>query len=182
MAKKLEKVTTLKTIEDVNNKLADLKIVTSRLAKTEAELNVKRTQLEQKYIPELTSLKEQKLMIETDVELWANEHKDELEKKRSWDCMHGSLGFRESTKLSTVKKFHWKDVLERMKNLGNKYALYIRVKEEVAKDDLKTDILSKALTLDEAARIGVCLETVDNFYIETNAADVQVTSINSMAG
>lgn len=172
MAKKLEKVTTLKTIDDVNNKLADLKLTSAKLSKVEAELNVKRTELENKYTPELTTLREQKLLIETDVELWANDHKSELTTKRSWDVLHGSFGFRVSTKISTLKKFKWDDVKERIKDIGGKFKSFIRIKEEVAKDELKTAISEGNITLDEAMKVGVCLEQIDNFFIEPNVIEV----------
>jgi phage host-nuclease inhibitor protein Gam len=182
MAKKLVQVTTLSTLEEVADKLAELRIVRSKLTKISGELDIKKTQLQQKYSPEITSLQEQQLLLETDLRLWAEEHKGDLDKKRSWDFPHGTIGFRESTKLSTIKRVIWKDVLERVKNFGGKYIKYVRTKEEINKDDLKTDILSKNITLDEAAKIGVCLETVDNVSIDTFQEEAQISSITSIAG
>ncbi|MHC1738444.1 MAG: host-nuclease inhibitor Gam family protein [Ignavibacteriaceae bacterium] len=170
---KLKKVTTLKTLDDVNNRLAELKIANAKLDRTTADLNVKRTELENKYTPELSSLREQKLLLEADIELWAEAHKPELESRRSWEVLHGSIGYRSSTKLSTLRKFKWADVLEKIKGLKGKFNTYIRIKEEVAKDELKADIQSEGISKDEAQKIGVYIEEVDNFFIETNSLEVK---------
>jgi len=169
---KLKKVTTLNTLDDVNIKLADLKLANAKLDKVQAELNVKRTELENKFTPELTSLRETKLLIESDIELWALDHKDDLTTKRSWDVLHGSFGFRQSTKLGRTRKFSWEDVKDEIKKVGGKFKTFLRIKEEIAKDELKAAILAGDITLDEARSVGVAIETPDNFFIEPNSIDV----------
>jgi phage host-nuclease inhibitor protein Gam len=169
---KLQKKTTIKTLEEVNSKMAELKIAAARLNQKQAELTVAVTQLENKFTPELTMLRETKLLLESDIELWALENKSELEARRSWTMLHGDIGFRQSSKLTTLKKYKWSDVLEALKNAGKKYSCYLRIKEDVAKDELKTDLLAGNITYDEAMKLGVGIETVDNFYIETNSIEV----------
>jgi phage host-nuclease inhibitor protein Gam len=169
---KLKKVTTLKNLDDVNNRLAELKIANAKLDRSTADLNVKRTELENKFTPILTSLREQKLLLEADIELWAEVNKGELDKRRSWEVLHGVIGYRSSQKLSLLRKWKWNDVLEKIKSVGGKLKTYIRVKEEVAKDELKQDIMAGSVSPADAQTIGVYIEEVDNFYIETNSIEV----------
>lgn len=172
MPKKLKRISTIKSLEEVNKKLSELKSASARMKKLESELNIKRTELENKFTPELSKLKEQKLLIESDVELYATENKNLFEGKRSVDMLHGAIGFRQSTKLSTLKGFKWHDVVERIKSIGGKFKKdYLRIKEELAKDELKTDMANGKLSEADARKICVELEQTDNFFIELNEAE-----------
>ena len=173
MARKQIKKTTIKTFDDANTKLAELKITEAQIQQIEAELNIKRTELEQEYADRIDSLKEQKLLLQTDVELFAEANKDQLHEKRSWTLFHGDFGFRQSQKLSTLPKFTWQKVLDSVKHLGGKYLVYIRLKEEIAKDELKADIQQGAVTALDANKIGVKIDVVDNFYIDLNSIRVE---------
>lgn len=172
MATKLKRVSTLKSTEDANKKLSELKLVSAKIKKLESELNVKRTELENKYTPKLSELGEEKLLLESDLELFAEENKNLFTEKRSVSLLHGSIGFRQSTKLSTLKGFKWNDVLERIKTIGGRFKKeFLRVKEEVAKDELKTALVDGSLADSEAKKICVTLETTDNFFIELNTTE-----------
>ncbi len=168
---KLVKVTTLKTLDDLNTSLAEYKIVKAELEEKTAELNVKRTKLEMDYTPDLTALNERKLSLESNIELFAEENKTKYfaDKKRSIDVLHGRIGFRLSKKLSKMKKFTWENVLENIRTKGKKFASYIKTKEEINKEALKDDIQNEVIKLDDARLIGVTIEEVDNFFIETNS-------------
>ena len=172
MAKKLEKKTTLKSLEEVNIELANLKVVSAKLLRIKSELNLKRTELENKYTPEIAQFEQQKLLIESNIELWAEDNKDDLTDKRSWDLQHGSLGYRRSTKTETIKGRKWDDVLSKIKEIGGKFLTYIRAKEEVAKDELRAAMADGSLTLDEAKQIYVTEKMIDNFFIEPSAVEV----------
>lgn len=172
MATKLKRVTTIKGLNEVNVKLSELKLATAKLNRLVSELNVKRTELENKYTPKVSELSEQKLLIESDLELYALDNKNLFEGKRSVDMLHGAIGFRQSTKLSPLKGFKWNDVLERIKTIGGRFKKdYLRVKEEIAKDDLKTDLVNGNLAEAEARKICVEIEKSDNFFIELNEAE-----------
>jgi phage host-nuclease inhibitor protein Gam len=159
-------------LEEVNKKLSELKLASAKMSKLESELNLKRTELENKYTPELSKYKEQKLLIESDLELYAQENKNLFEGKRSVEMLHGSIGFRQSTKLSTLKGFKWHDVVERIKAIGGKFKKdYLRIKEEIAKDELKSDLVNGNLSDADARKICVELEQSDNFFIELNEAE-----------
>jgi phage host-nuclease inhibitor protein Gam len=173
MAKKLIKKTTIKDFEAANGKLADLKMTDAELQKVEAELNIKRTKLEQEYADKIDSLRENKLLLQTDIELFAEMNKDNLLDKRSWALFHGDFGYRQSQKLATLPKFNWGRVLDSIKSTGGKFLAYIRTKEEIAKDELKTDIQQGAITAVEANKIGVKIDVIDNFYIELNSLKVE---------
>ena len=172
MATKLKRVTTIKSVEEANHKLSELKLASAKLRKLESELNVKRTELENKFTPKLSELGEQKLLLESDLELFASENKNLFAEKRSLSMLHGSIGFRQSTKLTTLKGFRWADVVERIKSIGGRFKKdYLRIKEDVAKDELKSDLISGSLNDTDAKKICVSLETTDNFFVELNTTE-----------
>lgn len=172
MATKLKRISTIKSLDEVNKKLSELKLASAKMSKLESELNVKRTELENKYTPDLSKFKEQKLLIESDLELYAQENKNLFEGKRSIEMLHGAIGFRQSTKLAALKGFRWQDVIERIKTIGGKFKKdYLRIKEEIAKDELKSDLVNGNLSDADARKICVELEQSDNFFIELNEAE-----------
>jgi len=172
MAKKLIKVTTLRSESDVNEKLGELRKVSAKLKKIEADLDQKKADLDNKYNTEINDLNEQKLLCETDLELWSESHKTELTTKRSWDFINGAIGFRQSQKLVTVGKLAWKDVIERAVSLKKKFKNYLDEKTTLKKDVLRSDLINKNLSLDDAAEIGVSLQADDSFFIDLMETDV----------
>lgn len=170
--KKVIKSTTLKSLDDVNSKLGELRNTKNHLKKIEGELNVKRTDLEDRYKDRITNLKEQQLLFETDLELWAVEHKEELKVKRSWDLQNGVIGFWQSKRLVTIGKLAKKEVLERVISMKNRFKKYLKVKQEVDWNLLKTDMTDKVLSLDDANELGVALQTEDNFQIKLEETEI----------
>mgnify|MGYP001176825225 CR=1 FL=1 len=169
---KQKKVTTIKSLEEANQRLAELKIAEAQLKILTSELNIKHTKLENEYSMRIAELKEKRLLCQTDIELFAETHKGELNNKRSWSLLHGDFGFRQSQKLTTLPKFNWSKVLDAIEKAGGRFKTYIRTKTEIAKDELKSDLQAGVITAQEANEIGVKIDVVDNFFIEPNTIEV----------
>lgn len=85
-------------------------------------------------------------------------------KKKSLDLGFGVIGFRLASRLKTVAKTTWGQVLEALKSYG--FTEAIRVKEEVDRDVMRD------WPAERLATVGVTRETADDFYIEIKQEEV----------
>lgn len=94
--------------------------------------------------------------------------KNELfSKKRSLELNFGTIGFRQSTCLKTLRKITWDQVLGLLKSSEDcDLTGCIRIKQEVDKDALKQ------LPPEKIAEAGCRLEQSDAFYYEINEAEI----------
>lgn len=99
------------------------------------------------------------------LEAFATHNKAQLfAKKKSLDLGFGVIGFRLATRLKTVAKATWGQVLEALQSY--KYEKAIRIKVEVDKDAMKD------WPAERLATVGVTRETSDEFYIEIKQEEV----------
>jgi len=153
-------------IDDMDARLATYKILCAKQEKLEADLQLKKTELENKFNPLIKEIKDQQSLIESEIEKWATEHKSELSDSRTWNVPNGSFGFRQSESL-TAKNNNWDIVIHKIKEAGKKFSdAYLRIKLEVAKTVLKADLNSGKLSEKDAKNIGVSIETKDGFFIK----------------
>ena len=87
--------------------------------------------------------------------------------KKSLDLNFGTIGFRASSALKTVKKLTWERVLGLIKEKG---LPCVRVKEEVDKEALR------ALAPEKLAEVGCKLEQADDFFYELNETELADSS------
>lgn len=105
------------------------------------------------------------------LEGWASENADEFGKLKSLTMQHGTLGWRQSTKLKTLAKWTWDRVLEKLKLL--KLHEYVRTKEEVNKDVIRDHLMNYGeLVGTEAKEVGVRLAVEDTFFVEPNLEQI----------
>lgn len=100
------------------------------------------------------------------LEQFATHHKEEFEKApRSRTLTFGKIGFRRSTGMfATVAKWSWKQVLEKLQELGKRK--YIRIKEEVNKEALETDYRAQKITDSALEVMGLKWTVKDEFFYE----------------
>lgn len=89
-------------------------------------------------------------------------------KKKSVDLTFGTIGFRSSSTLKTMKKITWDMVLGMLESANRTGC--IRLKKEVDKEAMRK------LPLDELSKFGCKLEQEDAFFYETNETDVLTQS------
>lgn len=99
------------------------------------------------------------------LQAWADANPEEFAKAKSITLLHGDIGYRMGTgKLKTLARKTWDSVLETLRLLD--LPKYIRTSEEVAKDQLITDLTSGELEPRTAKSIGVELVKEDKFFVE----------------
>lgn len=115
---------------------------------------------------ELKPLESRQKELAAALEQFATHHKEEFEKApRSRKLMFGKIGFHRSPgKFKPLRKWNWKQVLEKLKELGKKQ--YIRIKEEVDKEALEKDYKENILSNDSLEVYGLKWQTEDEFYFE----------------
>jgi phage host-nuclease inhibitor protein Gam len=112
---------------------------------------------------------------------WAKANPAKFGERRSIEFAHGKIGFRTGPpKLKTVLKRKWDDVLDslRARRWGH---TYIRVKEEINKEQLIADIGARILSAAELRKIGAQVVQEDSFYVEPALAKVDEREVAAVA-
>ena len=166
MAKKIQ-TTTLESFEDVDAALLDLGKQAAFLQREEAKLNEK-IQMTRQLSDEITAeVRQKKLALETDIELFCNEHREDFEKPRTHDLVHGTVGFRSTPpKVALLnRKYNWETVLELLRRVkfGSRY---VRQAFEVDKEKILADVATKEITDTKLAAIGVKIQQTDEFVYD----------------
>lgn len=136
----------------------------AREAKINAQMDVEITKIRTKYASELATLKAE-MDVNFDVmQSFATENKGNLFcKKKSLECVHGTIGFRIGTpKLKTQKGTVWATVLENLKVYLPKF---VRVTEEPAKDLLLASRDDEEVTR-HFSEVGIYVDQDETFYVE----------------
>ena len=104
--------------------------------------------------------------LKKDLVQFALARREELFKNRkSRELTFGTIGFRVSSSLRTIKKMTWERVLGVLKERGMTHC--IRIKEEVDKEALRT------LGPNTLADVGCKLTQEDAFFYELNEAELE---------
>lgn len=166
MAKKIQ-TTTLTSFEGVDAALLELGKQAAFLQKEEAKLNEKIQMTRQLSDDATAEARQRKLALEADIELFCNEHKDEFDKPRTRDLVHGSVGFRSTPpKVALLnRKYNWETVLESLRRV--KFgARYVRQVFEVDKERILADVAAKEITDTKLAAVGVKIQQTDEFIYD----------------
>ena len=159
--------TTLRSFEEVDASLLELGPHAAFLQKEEANLNEKIQNLRQLSEEFTANQRQRKLALEADIELFCNEHKDEFEKPRTRDLIHGTVGFKQTPGKVTLlnRKYNWDTVIEllRRARFGTRY---LRQVFEVDKEKILADAAAKEITDARLAAIGVKIQSTDEFVYD----------------
>lgn len=140
MAKTRESVkmpATNMTVQDAEEQMGVYAKADAQIAKINAEMDRKFTEIRNKQAEELASLGETKEKAKEQLVLYCAQNKDKFQDKRSIEMAHGRMGFRNGTPaLKNIKGFTWAACLELAKEHAPQY---VRTKEELAKDSLLVD-------------------------------------------
>ena len=166
MAKTREKkvVYTGVSAEQMEAAFADFATADAKLQKISATMDVKFTEIRERYADEIAKLSEKKDNAFDILQAFAMENKQELfSKKKSMESTHGVLGFRIGTpKLKTLKGFTWGAVTNLLKEF---LPGYVRTSEEPAKDKLLADRDDQEVaTL--FGKVGIYVDQDETFFVE----------------
>ncbi|MDD4395334.1 MAG: host-nuclease inhibitor Gam family protein [Bacteroidales bacterium] len=166
MTKTREKKTVYSGVqqEQFETAFADYARADARQQKINATMDVEMTRIREKYQEELGKLQETKDNSFDVMQAYAMEQKDVLfTKKKSLDCVHGTIGFRTGTpKLKTLKGFTWGAVT----NLLTEFLpSYVRVVTEPAKDKLLADREDETVVMN-LHKVGLYVVQDETFFVE----------------
>lgn len=166
MAKTREKKTVYTGVsqEEMEQAFADYAKADARQQKIQADMDVKMTQIREKWQDELSKLQEAKDKAFDVMQAFATENRTELfSKKKSMETVHGTLGFRMGTpKLKNIKGFTWASVTNLLKEF---LPAYVRVKEEPDKDKLLADRESEEV-FPLFEKVGMAVVQEETFFVE----------------
>jgi len=144
----------------------------AREAAINAKLDEQFTKLREKHAEELADLKDAKEQHFEVVQTFCSENQDSLfVKKKSYETVHGTVGFRTGTpKLKTLKGFTWASVLTLLKKT---LPAYVRAKEEPNKELLLAD-REKAEVKLMLPDIGLEVDQDETFFIDLKKEDAAI--------
>lgn len=132
--KRIETELRLKSWDDVDSNLMEILENEVAVAKLEGEMNLQIAELRDRFKglidPRLDRIK----ILETEMQDYCDEHREDLGGKKSKALTHGIVGYRQSTKLNIPKKLIG-EAIQKLKLL-NLFSC-ITVKEDINKDELK---------------------------------------------
>jgi len=169
MATKREakKIVTGVTKEQFEEALSAYAIDDARIEKINAEMDAQITKIREKYAKDLHELTERKDSNYDIVQTYCMEHQELFTAKKSFETIHGKVGFRTGTpKLKTLKGFTWSSVTQLLKEF---LPDYVRITEEPAKDKLLAD---REIISDYFKKVGVAVEQDETFFIELKKEEI----------
>lgn len=112
---------------------------------------------------------------------WAEANPAEFGDRRSIEFSHGAAGFRTNPpKLKTLVKWKWDGVLDALRS-ARWGAAYLRVKEEINKEQIIADVAAKILSAAELRKIGAQVVQEESFYVEPMLTKVESREVADAA-
>jgi phage host-nuclease inhibitor protein Gam len=112
---------------------------------------------------------------------WAEAHPAAFGQRKSMDFVHGVIGFRTGTpKLKTVLKFKWDGVLDALRR-ARWGAAYIRVKEEINKEQILADVAARILSEADLRKAGAQVVQEEMFFVEPRLTRVESREVAQVA-
>jgi phage host-nuclease inhibitor protein Gam len=112
---------------------------------------------------------------------WAEANPAEFGQRKSIEFAFGVAGFRTGTpKLKTILKWKWDAVLDALR--GSRWgAGYIRVKEEINKEQIIADVGAGVLSAADLRKAGAQVTREESFYVEPKLTRVAVREVAEAA-
>lgn len=166
MAKKAITGIPVKSWEEVEKLLLEYAKLESFLAETEADLNRKLQSVRDEFAKVTANQAARYNQIKTDIQKYALSQKHEFDKSRSREFPYARIGFRygKPQVLTLNRKYNWDIVTKLVKQIFGKS--YIRLKEELNKEQILADYAEEIITDKDIAGCGIKIEQKENFFIE----------------
>lgn len=148
---------TIKTWDDVNERMTALAECQARTSKEEALLNIKINKLRNEYETKTHNDRVESELLEAAISEFVLAHRSDFDKIRTKQFTAGEVQLRTNPPaVKTLnKKYNWKTVLELVQRIR---PTYLRVKEELNKDLILSDYAAKTITDDTLAAMGVRID------------------------
>jgi phage host-nuclease inhibitor protein Gam len=163
MASKTKKVVIKNVSESAfNDSFQSYAILDARQVSILAKIDEKVANIRRQFEDELNQIIEQKEKEFEIVQVYCAENPQMFGKKKSFESLHGVVGFRTGTpKLKNLKGFTWASITNLLKEF---FPEYVRKTEEPAKDLILAN--RETLSEDDLKKMGVEIIQDEAFYIE----------------
>ncbi|HOV99264.1 MAG TPA: host-nuclease inhibitor Gam family protein [Bacteroidota bacterium] len=153
-------------LNEVDKYLAELGAIEASLQHEEAILNEQEQKARQEFKERTENLFSRKADILTTLERFCIANKNEFEKTRLLEFVHGIIGFRTTPPKVTMlnRKYNINTVLELLKKF--KLTKYIRTKEELDKESVLADYAAKEISDPKLASVGLKIDQSEIFVCE----------------
>ena len=157
------------SFDQVSDQLSALAIWKNKIAEKEVAMNKTIDAVKKRFDKQTRDLREEIKSAEEDIEAFCLKNKGDFEKARSKDFPHGIIGFRNNPpKVEVVnRKYTLKTAIELIKRVYEQK--YLRVKEELNKDEILADYANKKIDDSALAGVGLRVNQDESFYIDTIA-------------
>lgn len=158
----MPKLPKIQNAEQAEAAMAAYAIAKNRLAKLEAEMNLRLTAVREKYEGEMACLADAAKVEEKRLREWADSNPGLFDKTRSIKLLHGTIGYRLGNwAVKLVRGFKPERAVALVKSVLG--PAYIRTKEELDKDLILAD--RAKLPPETLAGCGIRLEQAESFYV-----------------
>jgi phage host-nuclease inhibitor protein Gam len=108
---------------------------------------------------------------------WAEANPAEFAQRKSIEFAHGIIGFRTGKpKLKTAPKWTWDRVLETLRSSAWGTA-YVRVKEEINKEQILADVTARKLSEADLRKAGALVVQEESFFAEPKLTRVETREV-----
>ncbi|MBP8975083.1 MAG: host-nuclease inhibitor Gam family protein [Bacteroidetes bacterium] len=156
----------IKSFDEIDGYLAELGAIEASLQHEEAKLNEQEQKARQEFKERTENLVSRKNDILVTLETFCIGNKNEFEKTRVLEFVHGNIGFRTTPPKVTMlnRKYNINTVLELLKKI--KLTKYIRTKEELDKEAVLADYAAKEINDPKLASVGLKIDQSEVFICE----------------
>lgn len=144
---------------------------------TTSQMDAEIAVVRDKYQPALEANAKRLAEMSMAVQSWAEANPAEFSKRKSLDFVCGIIGFRTGTpKLKTLGRQTWDVVLRTLR--GTKWgSAYIRIKEEINKEQIIADVCAQSLSAADLLEIGAAVVHEESFFIEPKLTETETRQV-----
>ncbi len=159
----------IQSFADADKVLLAIAKIESAVQEKEATLNAELQKLRAVFELQTAEQTQMKEMLSAQLEKFVIANKNEFEKERSREMMHGIIGLRRSTpKIAMLnRKYNSNTVLKLLKKVKWGKPL-LRTKEEIDKEKLLAAHAGKQLNDEKLAAVGLKVDATENFFYNIN--------------
>ncbi|GAB4180074.1 MAG: hypothetical protein Fur0032_20900 [Terrimicrobiaceae bacterium] len=159
--------------EEAERLVNDIALTVANKRRISAELDEQLLALKERYVPQIQECDEVIKANSQLVQIWADANPEEFTKRKSYVFPGGTVGYRTGTpKAKTLTGFTWARVLEKLLALPWGRA-FIRVTEDVAKDELIAAHSQGRIADSELREAGFRITQEESFFIEPDLTSLE---------
>lgn len=141
----------------------------SKLKRIESDIEQQVQKIRLKYQAQIDTLRSDIQEGTSKLEAYALDNRDEFEKKKSQDVVHGIIGFRISTPAVKLRRGLSKKICSVLDEMG--FTQFIRTKQELDKEKILSTRQDQEM-MKKLENLGVTVEQKETFYFEPKEEEV----------